>query len=130
MSCNSICDVYWTTSLAKLLYASPAWYGFTSAADRLRLEAFIKKSKKMKLYAENGAKFDDLCQMADDAFFHKVISNSNHTLFHLLPPRTAHNYDLRPRRHNHLIPPVSSALNHQNFIPRLLLKIAIELYLL
>jgi hypothetical protein len=122
MPYHSICDVYRATTLAKIVYASPAWWGFTSAADGLRLEAFIAKSRKMKLYAENGPNFDALCKMADDAFFHKVISNPGHTLFHLLPPPTAHTYGLRPRRHNLQLSSVSSALYRQNFLPRLLLK--------
>ena len=32
--------VYKTVVLAKILYASPAWWGFNSAADRQRIEAF------------------------------------------------------------------------------------------
>ena len=32
--------VFKTVLLAKILYATPAWWGFTSAADRRRIEAF------------------------------------------------------------------------------------------
>jgi hypothetical protein len=33
--------IFQATALAKLTYASPAWWGFTLAADRDRLEAFF-----------------------------------------------------------------------------------------
>ena len=43
---STICDVYGATTLSKLLYACSAWWGFTTANDRHRLEAFIRKSQK------------------------------------------------------------------------------------
>jgi len=33
--------VFQSTALAKVTYAAPAWWGFTNAADRNRLEAFF-----------------------------------------------------------------------------------------
>ena len=122
MPYHTLCDVYRATTLAKILYASPAWWGFTTASDRQRVEAFIAKSKKLKLYAESDPNFENLCKKADDAFFQKIISNSEHTLHYLLPPTTTHTYDLRHRRHNLKLPSVSSTPFHQNFLSRLLLK--------
>jgi len=42
MSDDSLRLVYKAVVLSKLLYASPAWWGFTSAADKQRLEATIQ----------------------------------------------------------------------------------------
>ena len=42
--------VYKTVVLAKILYASPAWWGFTSAADRQRIEAFVLRGVRLSLY--------------------------------------------------------------------------------
>jgi len=36
--------------LCKLLYASPAWWGFTSAADKQRLEATVRRAIRLGLY--------------------------------------------------------------------------------
>ena len=122
MPYSIICDVYRATTMAKIIYGSPAWWGFTSAADRQRLEAFVAKSKKMKLYGDNDPTISELCEKQDDALFRKIVSNPAHVLHYLLPPPTAHDHNLRPRRHNRTLPPVTSALNHKNFLYRLLFK--------
>jgi len=44
MSDCSLKHVYKAVVLSKLLYASPAWWGFTSAADKQRLEASIRRA--------------------------------------------------------------------------------------
>ena len=104
-------------------YVSPAYWDFTSASDRLRIEAFISKSKKLKLYANSDPNFEALCKSVDDSLFHKIISNHDHSLHYLLPPHTSHPYNLRLRRHNLQLPTISSAPFHQkNFLSRLLIK--------
>jgi len=42
--------VYKTVVLAKILYASPAWWGFTSPADRQQIEAFVRRGVLLGLY--------------------------------------------------------------------------------
>ena len=42
--------VFKTVVLAKILYATPAWWGFTSAADRQRIEAFVRRCVRLGLY--------------------------------------------------------------------------------
>ena len=51
---STICDVYGATTLSKLLYACSAWWEFTTANDRHRLEAFIRKSQKFGYQAYLG----------------------------------------------------------------------------
>ena len=43
---TSLQTVFNAVAVGKLQYASPAWYGFTSAEDRERIEVFLRKSKR------------------------------------------------------------------------------------
>ena len=91
MPYSTICDVSRATTMTKIIYGSPAWWGFTSAADRQRLEAFVAKSKKMKLYGDNDPTISELCEKQDDALFRKIASNPAHVLhycYHHQPPMT------------------------------------------
>ena len=45
--------VYKAVVLSKLLYASPAWWGFTCVADRQRLEASIRRAVRSGFYASD-----------------------------------------------------------------------------
>jgi len=50
MSEDSLRYVYKPVVLSKLLYASPAWWGFTSAADKQRLEASVRRAIRLGLW--------------------------------------------------------------------------------
>jgi len=39
-------SIYRLVVLAKLLYASSSWVGFTNATDRQKLQAFLNRSKR------------------------------------------------------------------------------------
>ena len=52
MSEDSLRHVYKAVVLSKLLYASPAWWGFTSAADKQRLEASVRRAIRLGLYID------------------------------------------------------------------------------
>src|SRR5207244_12051506 len=43
-------EVFRSTTLASLMHAVPAWWGFTLAEDRNRLNSFFNKSKKAGFY--------------------------------------------------------------------------------
>ena len=47
---TAIQQVYKSVVVAKLLYASPAWWGFASAADRQRVEALLRRGVRSGLY--------------------------------------------------------------------------------
>jgi hypothetical protein len=82
---HKICDVYRATTLAKIVYGSPAWWGFISVADRQRLEAFVAKSKKLNLYADSAPSIAAICDKADDTLFRQIITNSAHVLITCFP---------------------------------------------
>ena len=45
--------VYRAVIIAKLLYASSAWWGFTTASDRRRMEASLRRAQRSELYPTN-----------------------------------------------------------------------------
>ena len=65
-------DVIQSTTLARLLYASPAWYGFLNAESRNRLNSIIKKLKRRRYLPVNYPSFEDLCDRADGKLFSSV----------------------------------------------------------
>ena len=50
---SSLHEVARTSTMARLMYASPAWWGFVSAGDRDRVEGFIRKTKKFGFLPTN-----------------------------------------------------------------------------
>ncbi len=53
--------VFQATVVARMSYASPAWWGYTSAADRSRLEAFLRRSIRFGYRADSSTAFTRIC---------------------------------------------------------------------
>ena len=98
--------IFGATVLSKLLYASQFWWGFASATSKERIESFLKKSTKCNFYS-NELPFSKLVNDADTKLFADVISNTQHTLYPLLPQSKNTQHDLRPRPHKFCLPPKS-----------------------
>ena len=47
---SALQTVYQATVMAKVLYATSAWWGFASALERQRIEAFVGRAKSCLLY--------------------------------------------------------------------------------
>ena len=103
------------------LHASPAWWGFTNAADRNRLEAFIRRAVRHGYYAHTTPTLSSLCDKADETLFDSIITNSTHPLHILLPPKVEKRYSTCPHGHRYQLPRKTSALDENNFFYRLLL---------
>ena len=120
--------VFQATVVAKLAYASPAWWGYTNAADR-RLESFLRRSVQFDHRAASAPTLATICAAADDKLFRNIISNTQHLLHSLLPPPRDDHYELRNRTcHNLILPARTSAvkncnLNNQDVIQRLELQL-------
>ena len=116
--------VYKSVILAKLLYASSAWWGFTSASDRQRIEGFMRRGQRSGFCPPDTASFEVMCSTADDKLFNKIKTNEEHTLYEQLPPTTiaSQNYSLRARTHNRQIPKHCGIELTCNFITRVLYK--------
>jgi len=111
--------VYQATVMAKLLYATSAWWGFTSASDRQRIEVFVGHAKRRGLCNADRPSATQLVDDADDKLFESVLHNAEHTLYKLLPHRRHDNtYTLRPRRHDLTLSRGSHCLTDCNFIVR------------
>ena len=107
--------VFKTTVVAKLSYVSSAWWGFTSADDRNRLEAFLRRSTRLGYRDASDPNFINICEQTDETLFNSIKQNVNHLLDPLLPPERSQHYSLRQRSHNFQIPVQTSALSDKNF---------------
>ena len=107
------------TLVSRLTYASPAWWGSTSAEDQSRLQAVSNRALRWGL--SGGVKFDisDLCLRADTHLFQHILHNPLHALHPLLPPIHSTSFHLRKRSHNRTIPRRSHFTSF-NFIGRML----------
>ena len=114
--------VFRSVVVAKLLYASSAWYGFTKAADRQRVDAFLARCKRNDYCAADLPSFEELLKTTDQQLFGKLTNSDTHLLHGLLPPPTiaSQNYTLRSRPHNRQLPERTGHLTDSNFITRML----------
>jgi len=100
MPSTSLQDVFHATVMSKMLYCCQAWSGFCSAADRQRLDSFIRRCIKFGYCAPDPPPIESLFMEADENLFHEVLRNSHHTLYPLLPPPADRTYNLLQRKHN------------------------------
>src|ERR1043165_1502347 len=109
----SIREVAKITTISQLMYASSAWWGYTSAADRHSVEQLITRMKRMGLIGQDAPEAAALAEEADFRLFTAVRSNTGHVLHRLFPPhRSQTRYELRRRGHDYQLP----AKDDRNFI--------------
>jgi len=114
--------VYQATVMAMVLYATNAWWGFTSACDRQRIEAFVGRTKRCGLCHADQPPVTQLVEDADDKLFQLCYIILN-THYQLLPDRRHDiTYSLRPRRHDLTLSRGSHCIYDCNFIVRQLFK--------
>ena len=97
MNNEAIEQIYKAVVIAKLLYASPAWWGFATAADKQRVESFVRRGVRHGLYRATDPTPTQLAEASDDNLFSNLLINSNHVLKQLLPDKSNHHYHLRHR---------------------------------
>ena len=113
-------EVFRATTLASLLYAAPAWWGFALAEEKGRLDAFLRKAVKADFYPGTGPTISELVGREERTLFKSVSLNCHHVLHPLLPPVALRTYNLRPRSHPYVIPSSISSMHDRNFIIRML----------
>jgi hypothetical protein len=111
-------EVCRASTMARLMYASPAWWGFANAGERGRLEGFIAKTKRFGYLPSAAPTAEELSRRADDTLFKAVKTDRCHVLHSLLPTTRSHGHNLRSRSHNFVLP----AKDDRNFIPRMLYR--------
>ena len=94
---------------------------YTTAADKQRLDAFIRRAVRAGMYPADGPNLHQLVSDGEEALFARILANQHHVLRQLLPNTTTHNYGLRSRRHNYKLN-IKSETRCRNFITRLLYK--------
>ena len=115
--------------LPDVLCLAPAFFGFTTSADRQRIEAILRRAVRADLWPSAATSdpptFGDLCSSADDELFNKIVTNSNHILHAFLPPPSSASntlYSLRQRTHPLQLPAHPTHLSDCNFITRMMYK--------
>ena len=113
-------NVFNAVILAKLTNGVSAWIGFIRAAEIERIEAFIRRCKLSELCSAE-AKTAEICEVHDNQLFSNIIRNLCHILNQLLPSfsEATENCNLRPRKHNRLLPERATRLFDANFIYRI-----------
>jgi len=84
MSCDCLTVVFDAIVLSKLLYASPAWFGFISVDHLNFIQKLLDKSYKWGL--TNRMYNATLLFSTRDYQLFKLMRSSSHCLHHLLPP--------------------------------------------
>ena len=113
-------EVFRATTLASLLYAAPAWWGYALSEEKGRLDAFLRKAIKADFYPGTGPSIAELMEREELNLFKSISLNRQHVLHPLLPPVAQRTYNLRPRSHPFVIPSSISSMHDRNFIVRML----------
>ena len=119
---SSIYAVFQSVILAKLTCAAPAWIGFTNQGEIDRIDSFLRKCVRFNFAPPDQVSFRDLVESHEEKLFNSIISNPDHVLYSLLPPKKKTTYNMRKRAHDFVIPERESKLRDSNFILRIIHK--------
>jgi len=118
---SALQTIFRAVVIAKLMYGSSAWWGFATATDRQKLEAFIQRCIRACFYTPDpDYDFEELCSQADQRVFKTILHSPFHVLQQLWPPALPQSYYFRKRPHSRQIPNRCSYLTHCNFLIRML----------
>ena len=116
---NALQEVTKMTTIAHLMYASPAWWGYTSAGERDRIEQLMKRLRRGQYLPPQSPSAVEMAVEADERLFSSVRNDEHHVLHRLFfPPRPTCGHALRPRAHGFSLPDK----DNRNFISRVLYK--------
>ena len=119
---TSLHDIFRATVVSRIQYASPAWSGMCSAADRARLDSLLRRGKRLGYCSEEVPAVDELFSATDDDFFSRIKNNSNHVLYSYLPEKLAIPYQLRNRSHDITLINKTRFRNGTDYLIRMLYK--------
>ena len=87
---SPIYAVFQSVILAKLIhitYAAPAWIGFANHGDIDRIDSFLRKCVRFNFAPPDQVSYRDLVESQEEKLFNAIISNPDHVLYSLLPPK-------------------------------------------
>src|SRR6218665_1834222 len=87
------------TTVASLLYASPAWWALTDAAGRIRLERLLAGLRREGYLPEDFPSYVELARSSDAGLFKSISSNPDHVLRHYLTDKKPSGQNRHPRAH-------------------------------
>jgi len=101
-----------------------AWFEFITSADKQRIEAFFRRSKRIGYCSTDLPDFVRLVEEGDERLFKRTNNNSSHVLRELPPPPSmaTQQYNLRRRPHDRQMPDHTGHLADKNFLIRILFK--------
>jgi len=112
-------DVFQATVLAKITYSLPAWFGFCIAANRNRLDSFVRRCIKQGFWSSsNTPSISAIAEDVEDTLFNKITRCDYHILQSYLSDRPEVHYNLRERHHNKVLIPKTADLNDRDFLVR------------
>ena len=95
---QSLKDVFQATVLAKITYCLPAWSGLCTAADRTRLNSFLRRCVKLGYYSSNDPPtISSIADELEDTLFKSILRNAQRVLQPYLEERPQLHYNLRDR---------------------------------
>ena len=115
-------EVTRATFIARLTYASQAWWGLLDAQSRDRLEKVLNKAVREGFLPKRHPSFAQICDSADEQMFGDILKNPKHVLHHLLPPVSEAKSRLRTRAHDREMPAANqNTFTRKTFINRMLM---------
>ena len=87
------------------VYAATAWWGFTHADERDRLEKFISRMKRIGHRSGDARDVARMVEGSEDGLFRSIIDQEFHVLRPIFPPTVDRQYNLKPRPHDFVLPP-------------------------
>jgi len=74
MLCQALHDVTRATILARMLCASPVWWGLLNESDLNRLESFLRRARRGGFLPDEAPTFKTMAAGADSALFGAIIT--------------------------------------------------------
>ena len=87
------------TTVASIMYATLAWWGFAGEGDRLRLEQLIARMRRRGYLPSDFPNIASLAEEADHILFESIIQCQTHVLRHLFIDKLTSTRSLRVRAH-------------------------------
>jgi len=77
---SALQSIYKSVIVAKLLYATSAWWGFAVAINKQRNNAFLLRGQRNGVCPTDASTLEKLCVSSDKHLFDAILANPNHEL--------------------------------------------------